>query len=97
MTHYLVNVQEPVPPVLDLHVTHHRFGSISDHNLNGHLHYPNDVDRSLNQTVTDKITKYRTDYNNNPNDISFISDVVSTSGRLHSEFVSFILTGSSGN
>jgi hypothetical protein len=26
---------------------------------NGHLHYPNDIDRSLNETVTDKIKKYR--------------------------------------
>ena len=56
--------------------------------INGHLHYPNDIDRSLNETVTDKIRKYRTDYNNNPpNTISFMSAVASTSGRLHSEFV----------
>jgi hypothetical protein len=43
---------------------------------------------SLNESVTDKIRKYRSDYNNNPpNTISFIPVIVSTSGRLHSDFV----------
>jgi hypothetical protein len=52
------------------------------------LDLPNDIDRSLNETVTDKIRKYRTDYNNNPpNVISFMSSIVSMSGRLQSEFV----------
>jgi hypothetical protein len=52
------------------------------------LHYPNDVDRSINEDTTDKIRKYRADYNNNlPNDISFMSTIPSTSGRIHSEFV----------
>ena len=56
--------------------------------INGHLHYPNNVDRSLNKADTDKIRKYRADYNNNPpNTISFIPDITSTSGRLHSDFV----------
>ena len=36
-----------------------RFGSRSEPNLNGHLHYHNDVDRSLNEVVVDKIRKYR--------------------------------------
>jgi hypothetical protein len=50
--------------------------------------YPNNVDRSLNEVADDKIRKYRGDYNNNPPDtVSFIPDIVSTSGRLHSEFV----------
>ncbi len=56
--------------------------------INGLLHYPNDVDRSLNEDAADKIRKYRADYNNNPpNVISFMSVVDSTSGRIHSEFV----------
>ena len=56
--------------------------------INGHLHYPNNVDRSLHKTDTDKIRKYRADYNNNPpNTISFIPAITSTSGRLHSDFV----------
>jgi hypothetical protein len=50
--------------VLDLLITHDRFGSNSDPSLNGHLHYPNDIDKSLNEDTTDKIQKYRSDYNN---------------------------------
>jgi hypothetical protein len=88
VTDYLPNVVDPVPVVLDLHISHDRFGSTSDLNLNRHLHYPNDIDKSLNETVTDKIRKYRSDYNNNPPVVvPFMSDIVSTSGRLHSEFV----------
>jgi hypothetical protein len=72
--------------VLDLRIVHERFGSSSDPNLNGHLHYPNDKNKSLNEDATDKIRKYRTEYNNNPpNSISFMSDIGITSGRLHSD------------
>jgi hypothetical protein len=46
----------PVPLVLDIRIAHKRFGSSSDPSINGHLHYPNDVDRSLN---VDKIRTYR--------------------------------------
>ncbi len=64
------------------------WGSSSDPSINGHLHYPNDIDRPLNETATDKIRKYHVDYNNNPpNVISFMTTIASTSGRLHSEFV----------
>ncbi len=77
-----------MPLVLDLLIVHDRFGSSSDPSINGHLHYPNDMDRSLNETAADKIRKYRADYNNNPPScVSFMSGIVSTSGRLHSEFV----------
>ena len=49
---------------------------------------PNDIDRSLNENATDKIRKYRTDYNNNPpSSVAFMPTIASTSGRLHSEFV----------
>jgi hypothetical protein len=85
---YLAKVAGPVPLVVDLRIAHERFGSSSDPNLNGHLHYPNDIDRSLNEAAADKIRKYRADYNNNPpNAISFMPAIASTSGRLHSEFV----------
>ena len=74
--------------MLDLRIAHDRYGSRSDPNLHGNLHYPNDIDRSLNETAADKIRKYHTDYNNNPpNDISFMPDITSTSGRLHSEII----------
>ena len=85
---YLANAASPVPLVLDLHITHERCGSSSDPSFNGHLHYPNDLDRSLNETATDKIRSYRVDYNNRPsNVISFMTAIASTSGRLHSAFV----------
>ena len=75
-----------MPLVLDLHITHERFGSISDLSINGHLHCPRL--RSPNETVTDKIRRYHSDYKNRPsNGISFMSVIPSTSGRLHSEFV----------
>ncbi len=77
--------------MVDLRITHDRWGSSSDPSINGHLHCPNDIDRSLNEVVTDKIRKYHTDYNNNPpNANSFIPTIASTSGRLHSEFVRFL-------
>ena len=41
--------------VFDLRIDQDRFGSSSDLNLNGHLHYPNDIDKSLNEVDTDKI------------------------------------------
>jgi hypothetical protein len=87
---YLANAAGPVPLVLDLRIAHDRFGSTSDPTLNGTLHYPNpnDIDRSLNEAVTDKIRKYHEDYNNNPPyAISFMPAMASTSGRLHCEFI----------
>ncbi len=83
-----MNTRDPVPLVLDLRITHDRYGSSSDSSFNGHLHYPNDIDGSLNESTTDKIRKYRSDYRNNPpNTVSFMTVIPRTSGRLHSEFV----------
>ncbi len=80
-----------MPLVLDLHIVHDRFGSISDPNLNGRLHYPNDIDKSLNEVVSDKIQKYRSEYNSNPpSTVSFMDTITSTFGRLHSKFVSLL-------
>jgi hypothetical protein len=88
LTAYLPNAAGPVPMVLDLRIVHDRFGSNSDPSLNGHLHYPNDIDKSLNEAAADKIRKYRADYNNNPPTAdSFLPAVASTSGRLHDELV----------
>jgi hypothetical protein len=67
---------------------HDRFGSRSDLSLNGHLHYPNDIDKSLNQAAADQIRKYRADYNHSPpTTVAFIPTIASTSWRLHSEFI----------
>ncbi len=85
---YLPNETDPVPLVLDLRFTHDRFGRSSDLSLNGNLRYPNDIDRSLNETAGDKIRKYRTDYNNNPpTSVSVKPTITSDSGRIHSEFI----------
>jgi hypothetical protein len=85
---YLANAAGPVPFVLDLRIAHDRFGSSSDPSLNGHLHYPNDIDKSPQEAADDKIRKYRADYNHNPpTSVSFMPAVASTSGRLHSEFI----------
>ncbi len=85
---YLTNAAGPVPLVMDLHIDHDRWGSNSDPSINGHLHYPIDMDRSLNEVTTDKIRKYRADYINNPLfSVAFMPTIVRTSGRLHSEFV----------
>ncbi len=78
----------PVPLVTDLRISHERFGSSSDPSINGHLHYPNDLDGPLNETAVDKIHQYLADYNNRPsNAISFMPAIARTSGCLHSEFV----------
>jgi hypothetical protein len=69
---YLANAAGPVLLVLDLRLSHDRFGSSSDPTLNGRLHY-NDIDKSLNEDTNDKIRKYRADYNNNPpNTVAFM-------------------------
>ena len=51
----LANAAGPAPLVLELRITHDRFGRSSDATLHGNLHYPNDIDRSLNETGADKI------------------------------------------
>jgi hypothetical protein len=85
---YLANEAGPVPLVLDLRIPHDRVGSSADPTLNGHLKYPNNLDQSLNDATADKIRKCRADYNNRPpSAVSFIHDIDSTSGWLHSEFV----------
>ncbi len=74
--------------MIDIRITHERFDSSSDPSLNGHLNYPNDIDKSLNEVATDKIRNYHVDYKNNPpKTISFMTDFPSTSGRIHSDFV----------
>jgi hypothetical protein len=49
---YLVNTVGPVTgvfdPVLDLRLTHERWGSRSDRSLNGPFHYPHDFHGTLN-------------------------------------------------
>ena len=96
LTTYLVNTSGPGSLVLDLRITHERFGSSSDPSINGHSHSPHAWDRTSNESATDKIPQYRADYNNRPsNAISFMPAIASTSGRLHSEFVCLLSPHSS--
>ncbi len=76
-----------MPLVLDLRIAHDRVGGSTDPTLNGHLKYPNNLDQSLNDAASEKIRKYRADYNRPPSVVSFMPPIPSTSGRLHSEFV----------
>jgi len=89
---YLQNAVGTVSLVLDLRIDHERWGSSTDPTLNGQLHYPNDLHKPLNEVATDKIRKYRADYNNKPpNAISFMPAVARTTGSLHSEFVRILM------
>jgi hypothetical protein len=88
---YVSNAVGPVSLVLDLRITHERRGSRSNLSLNDHLHYPADMDRTLNEAAADKVLQYRADYNNRPSDaISFMPAIASTSGRLYCEFVGLL-------
>jgi hypothetical protein len=71
----------PVSLVLDLCIEHDRWGSSSNPSINGHLHYPADMDRTLNEAAAVKILQYRAHYNNRPSHaISSMSAIASTSG-----------------
>jgi hypothetical protein len=50
---YLANAAGPVPLVLDLRIAHERVGNSSDPSIKGHLRYPNDLDRPLNEAAAD--------------------------------------------
>ena len=77
---YLSNAAGPVPFVMDLHVAHERWGSSSNPSLSGHLHYPADIDRTLNEAAVDKVLQYRADYNNRPfHAIAFMPAIACTS------------------
>ena len=75
-----------MPLVLDLRIDHERFGSRSDPSINGHFHYPHDLDSPLNEVPADKIHLYRADYNNHPSDgIVFMTAIASSWGVSQGE------------
>ena len=45
--------------MLDLRITPDRWESSSNPSLNGHLYYPADMDRTLNEADADRILQYR--------------------------------------
>jgi hypothetical protein len=81
--------------VIYLRVPHDRVGSITDPTLKGHLRYPNNLEKSLNDTVSDKIRKYRPDYNNNPPSVVSFMTGITLSGYIVnlSDFYSYRLIG----
>ncbi len=55
LTGYLQYVVGTVALVMDLYIDHESWGSRTDPTLNGHLHYPNDLDKPLNEVAVDKV------------------------------------------
>ena len=72
--------------VFDLSMTHHRFGSSSHVQQNDLLSHPQDLDAPLRLAAQRKINSYRQQYADNQN-ISFLPAIVSTSTRMHGEFL----------
>jgi hypothetical protein len=72
--------------VFDLSITHHRFGSSSHVHQNGLLSHPHDLYAPLRLAAQRKINSYRQQYADNQN-ISFLPAIMSTSTRMHGEFL----------
>ena len=78
--------------VFDLSMTHERFGSSSHVQQNGLLWHYQDIDAPLRLAAQRKINNYRQQYADNQN-ISFLSVIVSTvstSTRMHGEFLGLL-------
>ncbi len=67
--------------VFDLSIAHDRFGSSSHVQQNGTLSNPQDLDGPLRVAAQRKINAYRQQY------ISFLPAIMSTSTRMHGEFL----------
>ena len=52
---YLSTTVGPVSMVMDLRIAHELWTSTSNPSLDDHLHYPDDIDRTLNETAADKV------------------------------------------
>ena len=72
--------------VFDLSIAHDRFGSSSHVQQNGCLSHPQDLDAPLHIAAQRKIAAYQQQYADNQN-ISFLPAIVSTSTRMHGEFL----------
>jgi len=83
---YLQDVAGRWSLVFDLSMTQDRFCSISHVQQNGLLSHPQDLDVPLSLAALRKINSYRQQYTDNQI-ISFLPAIVSTSTRMHSEFL----------
>jgi hypothetical protein len=72
--------------VFDLSIAHGRFGSSSHVQQNGCLSHSQDLDAPLHIAAQRKIAAYQQQYADNEN-ISFLPAIVSTSTRMHGEFL----------
>ena len=72
--------------MFDLSIAHDRFGSSSHVQQNGCLSYPQDLDAPLRIAAQRKIAAYQQQYADNQN-ICFLPVIVSTSTRMHGEFL----------
>jgi hypothetical protein len=72
--------------VFDLSIAHDRFGSSIHPQQNGCLSHPQDLDAPLRIAAQQKIAAYQQQYADNRN-ISFLPAIVSTSTRMHGEFL----------
>ena len=72
--------------VFDLSIAHDRFGSSSHVQQNGCLSHPQDLDAPLRIAAQRKIAAYQQQYADNQK-ISFLPAIVSTSTRMHVEFL----------
>jgi len=72
--------------VFDLSIAHDRFGSSNHVQQNGCLSHPQDLDAPLRIAAQCKIVAYQQQYADNQN-ISFLPAIVSTSTRMHGEFL----------
>ena len=68
----------------------HRFGSSCHAQLNGLLSHPQDLDAPLRLAAQRKLNDCRQQYADNQN-ISFLPDILSTSTRMHGEFLRLLL------
>ena len=84
--HYLRDQAGSRSLVFDLSIAHDRFGSSSHVQQNGSLSHPQDIDAPLRIAAQRKIAAYRQQYADNQN-ISFLPAIVSTSTRMHGEFL----------
>jgi hypothetical protein len=67
-------------------MTRDRFGSSSHVKQNGMLSHPQDLDAPLRLAAQRKINGYSQQYADNQN-ISFLPAIMSTSTRMHGEFL----------
>jgi hypothetical protein len=74
----------------DLSIAHDRFGSSSHVQQNGCLSHPQDLDARLRIAAQCKIAAYQQQHGDNQN-ISFLPVIVSTSTRMHGEFLRLLL------